>query len=123
MLEGGEPEIVEETKSNMKEKDIDMKKKKHSSKRSRSSKNVRSKSSSSCSTKAICTLLITIVCLACLGVGAFYLYRQLSRHTCNAFGISYPRSNYFICSFMYRPSGAGSSGHLRKVDFYHRFWR
>ncbi len=123
MAAGVEPEVVDETKNHKREKDLDATKKKQHLKRSRSSKSLNSKKKSSCSTKAMCTLLLTVVCLVGLGIGAFYLYKLLSRHTCNAFGISYPRSCPFSDFITFRPAGVGSSGHLREAVFHHHFRR
>lgn len=36
--------------------------------------------------------LMIITCLFFLCFGGFFLYRRLTKHTCNAFGVSYPRS-------------------------------
>ena len=95
-IAGYEQEVADPHKDPKRVKKTEASKKKHTVKRSRSGKGLSGKKKSVCTSKVVCILLIVTACLIGLGIGAFFLYKRLSRHTCNIFGVSYPRSRVSV---------------------------
>ena len=91
-IAGYEQDVADPHKDPKRVKKTDVPKKKHTVKRSRSGKGLSGKKKSVCTSKLVCILLIVTACL----VGLFFLYKRLSRHSCNIFGVSYPRSRVSV---------------------------